>query len=366
MIKSVRIAITLTLLIFLEKIHVLRWLDFFIRVILAEFNRKKSFAKQPQKSDERLHSKVTYTGAVACVVGYRENPYVFRSCLRSYIKSPVNVIVVGIDGDEADDQKMVHIFKEVSILARMSKASMSKRCQQVFSNPTGHILSFDVCIGELVTAHLNVEHEAKCGPDKGAQELRMNGSFAEAYNYIRNNLEKAGLCKYQKEPQSQLAICFTEPHCDLKAIRFSAWLVGIVLAERYGIEFIWSSDSDTIIRPDTIPNITRAMARNACTGGASAVVCVHNSHDSMIAELATVMFALNTYLNRAAMGALGQSDCLMGPSAAFRVNVLRQMLMPWYCYRVNGSKVVSISKLYLYKLEAFRLPLTEPVSIGGK
>ena len=169
----------------------------------------------------------------------------------------------------------------------------------------------------------------------------MNESFAEAYTYIRNRLEKAGLCNYQDRFPSQLAICFTQPHCDLKAIRFSAWLVGTVLAECYGIDFIWSSDSDTIVRPDTIPNITMAMARDPCIGGASAVVCVHNSHDSMIAKLATIMFALNTYLNRAAMGALGQSDCLMGSSSAFRVDALRQMLMPWYCYRVKASKVVS-------------------------
>ena len=344
--NSAKVAITLVLLIFLETIHVLRWLDFFIRVVLAEYNRKKSFIKQPQKSDHRLHSEGMYTRAVACVVGYRENPYVFSSCLRSYISSPIDVIVVGIDGNEADDQKMVHIFKEVSISARMSKISMSKRYQQVFSKPIGHVLSFDVCIGELVTAHINVEHDTKCGPDKVAQEFRMNESFVEAYNYIKKNLEKAGLCNHRDESPSKLAICFTEPHCDLKAIRFSAWLVGIVLADCYGIDFIWSSDSDTIIRHDTIPNITRAMARNACIGGASAVVCVHNSRDSTIAQLATVMFALNTYLNRAAMGALGQSDCLMGPSAAFRVDALRQLLMPWYCYRVKASKVVSTSKYF--------------------
>ena len=125
--NSAKVTITLVLLIFLEKIHALRWLDFFIRVILAEVNRKRSFAWQPQISGQRLHSEGTYSRAVACVVGYQEIPCVFRSCLRSYIKSSVDIIVVGIDGNEADDQKMAHIFKEVNISARISKSSVSKR-----------------------------------------------------------------------------------------------------------------------------------------------------------------------------------------------------------------------------------------------
>ena len=125
--NSAKAAITLVLLIYLEKIHALRWLDFFIRVILAEVNRRRYFAWQPQKSSHRLHSEITYPRAVACVVGYRENPCVFRSCLRSYLKSRVDVIVVGIDGDEADDQKMAHIFKEVNLSTRISKVSVSKR-----------------------------------------------------------------------------------------------------------------------------------------------------------------------------------------------------------------------------------------------
>ena len=125
--NSAKAAITLVLLIFLEKIHALRWLDFFIRVILAEVNRRRSFASQPQKSGHRLHSEIMYSRAVACVVGYQENPCVFRSCLRSYLKSRVDVIVIGIDGDEADDQKMAHIFREVKYSARISKASVSKR-----------------------------------------------------------------------------------------------------------------------------------------------------------------------------------------------------------------------------------------------
>ena len=123
--NSAKAAITLVLLIYLEKIHVLRWLDFFIRVILAEVNRRRSFAWQPQKSGHQLHSEFTCSKAVACVVGYRENPCVFRSCLRSYLKSRVDVIVVGIDGDEADDRKMAHIFKEVNISTRISNASVS-------------------------------------------------------------------------------------------------------------------------------------------------------------------------------------------------------------------------------------------------
>ena len=125
--NSAKAAITLVLLIYLEKIHALRWLDFCIRVILAEVNRRRSFAWQPQKSGHRLHSETMSSRAVACVVGYQENLCVFRSCLRSYLTSHADVVVVGIDGDGADDQKIAHIFKEVSISTRISKASVFKR-----------------------------------------------------------------------------------------------------------------------------------------------------------------------------------------------------------------------------------------------
>lgn len=113
--KFTKLTITLLLLAFLEIFGILRWLDFLLRVLLAEYNRRKSLVeKQPESIGGE--EKVAGTKTVACVVGYREDPSTFYASLRSYTRNQPSIMVVGIDGCVEEDHKMVYVFNEVSIL----------------------------------------------------------------------------------------------------------------------------------------------------------------------------------------------------------------------------------------------------------
>lgn len=54
---------------------------------------------------------------LASVVGYREEPNLFRKCLQSYRGSPgLEIMVVGIDGDHDGDMEMVAIAEQVDLI----------------------------------------------------------------------------------------------------------------------------------------------------------------------------------------------------------------------------------------------------------
>jgi hyaluronan synthase len=88
---------------------------------LAEVNRRKNIRRIQRielLADEELGlkegEKMSVVRHMASVVGYREEPGLFKKCLQSYRNSPgLEIMLVGIDGDQADDMEMVCIAGEV-------------------------------------------------------------------------------------------------------------------------------------------------------------------------------------------------------------------------------------------------------------
>lgn len=95
------------------------------QISLAEINRRKNIKRiraleqQLGSHDEEkgfLEKKDTAVRHMASVVGYREEPNLFRKCLQSYRGSPgLELMLVGIDGDAEGDMEMVHIAEEVIV-----------------------------------------------------------------------------------------------------------------------------------------------------------------------------------------------------------------------------------------------------------
>jgi hyaluronan synthase len=93
------------------------------QISLAEVNRRKNI-KRIQRitpvGDEELGlkegEKKSVVRHMASVVGYREEPGLFKKCLQSYRNSAgLEIMLVGIDGDQAEDMEMVRIAGEVCI-----------------------------------------------------------------------------------------------------------------------------------------------------------------------------------------------------------------------------------------------------------
>lgn len=91
-------------------IHLVILADLLVRIFLAELNRR-TVLKACQKAESRQNPKV-----VASVVGYRESPDTFDRCLGSYLEAGCTWLVVGIDGNQSEDEVMVRIFQQVPLL----------------------------------------------------------------------------------------------------------------------------------------------------------------------------------------------------------------------------------------------------------
>jgi hypothetical protein len=163
--------------------------------------------------------------------------------------------------------------------------------------------------------------------------------------FLESQLEKAGVALTDGATQLPRAICFTQPHCDLKEIRLTSWVLALVLKKHFGFKYLWSTDSDTIVLPDTIANMSAVLAAEPQAAGASAYVRLHNADETVVSKMTSLVFALDTYMNRAAAGALGKSEYLHGPATIFRLSALHDVVVPWcqfhYFFQDNSENCVS-------------------------
>ncbi|KAL9026475.1 MAG: hypothetical protein Q9180_007479, partial [Flavoplaca navasiana] len=257
---------------------------------------------------------------MACLVGYRELPDLFRKCLSSYIDAGCRCLVVGIDGNDDQDEQMLQIFQET-----------------FQGNSRIGIIHLPQCVGTMFVedaSHRTVNCERASSAHKGMDEPT---AFAKAYDFLKKEVQRLGCLEPSLTSQGFTAICFTQPHRDLKEIRLSAWILSIVLADMYNIEYLWSSDSDTIVAKDCVQNAFKIMVSEPKAGGVSALVQIATTNLPIISRMAETAFAFDVYLNRAALAATCRSECLIGAGSMFRIPALREVAVPWYRIQYPGS-----------------------------
>ncbi len=137
-------------------------------------------------------------------------------------------------------------------------------------------------------------------------------------------------------------LCLYQPHLHKKGIMFTSFIFSIVIADILGVEYLWSSDSDTIVFPDTLQNTVAATAGDANAGGASSALIVHNAEETAVTMLGSVVYWCELYITRSTPAASGTSDCQSGPSTLFRVSALPGILLMWYTQRVLGHRMVCV------------------------
>ena len=135
-------------------------------------------------------------------------------------------------------------------------------------------------------------------------------------------------------------LCIRQRHLHKKGIMFTTFVFSLVIAEILGVEFMWSSDSDTLVFEDSIERTISTMAEDHTIGGASAGLTVHNSKDTMVTRLSAAVYWVELYLTRSTSASAATSDCQSGPSAAFRLACLPDILVPWYMQTVLGQRMV--------------------------
>ena len=164
-------------------------------------------------------------------------------------------------------------------------------------------------------------------------------AFRKIYEHLQSILKDRGFLDL--EDSHARVLCFTQPHVNVKGIRFTAWLISIILADAYGLKYLWSSDSDTVILPDTLHKTMHILESDSTFGCASTAMGIDNSSDSYSTQLQMVQFVSTVYAG-SPPGAFGLSNVCSGAAAAFKIEALQEMLLPWYRQSIRDFKVVLI------------------------
>jgi hyaluronan synthase len=143
-------------------------------------------------------------------------------------------------------------------------------------------------------------------------------------------------------------LCIYEAHMHKKAIMFTSFIFSIVISEELGIDYLWSSDSDTIVLPDSLQKTIATVAGDDNAGGGSSGLIVHNEHDTLWTKLGSAVYWCELYLTRSTSASSGTSDCQSGPSTVFRISALPGILYFWYTQKVMGRRMVSIFLNHLF------------------
>lgn len=135
-------------------------------------------------------------------------------------------------------------------------------------------------------------------------------------------------------------LCIKQRHMHKKGIMFTTFVFSLVIADILGVEFLWSSDSDTIVFPESLSRTIDSIAADPNIGGASAGLVVHNAEDTIVTRLAATIYWGELYLTRSTTAPTATSDCQSGPSSVFRLSALPDILVPWYLQVVLGKRMI--------------------------
>ena len=103
-------------------------------------------------------------------------------------------------------------------------------------------------------------------------------ALRKIYEHLQSIMKDKGFLDL--EDSHTRVLCFTQLHVNFKGIRFMAWLISIILLDAYGLKYLWSSDSDTVIPPDTLHKTMHIMESGSTFGCASTAMSVDKSSDS--------------------------------------------------------------------------------------
>ena len=121
---------------------------------------------------------------------------------------------------------------------------------------------------------------------------------------------------------------------------FTNFIFGLALGRFNNISYLWTSDSDTWVYPDTLYQTIGCMAADPSIGGSCASLSIHNEKESLVSALGAAAYWSELAITRGLTGAVDTVDCQPGPCAAFRVAALEPVLMDWYTQTSFGVKTV--------------------------
>ncbi|KAJ5908321.1 hypothetical protein N7495_001003, partial [Penicillium taxi] len=301
-------------------------LDILLTVLATEYNRYANESRRQRLPNPTLGKKshifrktprniIQEVDSMALIVGYREDSELFARALKSYdTVAECRFILVGVDGDDAPDLEMIRVFKQAFL-------------------DNSAVIYIEESFGEIAIR----TYEKLSNLGKSSQSC-MEATISSCCQLARQILAEHNL--KLGHPDGVKKLCLYQPHLHKKGIMFTSFIFSIVISEMIGVEYLWSSDSDTLVLPDTLRRTIETIAGDPRVGGSSAGLVVHNKADTITTRLASVVYWCQMHLARSTSAVSGTSDCQSGPSSAFRVCALPAILYPWYTQTVLGHRMV--------------------------
>ncbi|CAG9951112.1 unnamed protein product, partial [Clonostachys rosea f. rosea IK726] len=226
---------------------------------------------------------------LAAIVGWREDPSLFTRALESY-RTTQNCafVLVGIDGNEAEDMDMV--FPKQS-----------------------HVIDVPEPLGEIAHRVRNREIAKRERNGEKINHTEINEiAVRQCIQIARSLISQANLTF--SGPFGTRQLCLRQQHMHKKGIMFTTFIFALVISDIMGIEFLWSSDSDTLVFNDSLSRTVDAIAIDQSIGGASSGLVVHNGQESLVTLLAETIINedrhLTTNLLKSGWGVVFASDVL--------------------------------------------------------
>ena len=141
-------------------------------------------------------------------------------------------------------------------------------------------------------------------------------------------------------PKAITRLCVNQGHMHKKGIMFTSMIMSMAISEIIGVEYLWTSDSDSMISHDTLTRTMAMIAADANVAGASTALYIHNKDETVLSQLGNAIYLNELYLARSFSGSVKANDCQSGPCAAFRLSAVRGELIPWYEQKVWGHWMV--------------------------
>ncbi|CAN9187821.1 unnamed protein product [Alternaria alternata] len=249
-------------------------------------------------------------GCIAAIVGYREDPVIFTKALESYTDAEgCQFVLTCIDGNEAEDQVMVDVFRKV------------------YPSSSAVI--------DLPIPLVDIALQTECDAETWRQDIILIEKCIA--------LAKQTLLDHKIHLTGSDAIthlCVTQPHMHKKGIMFTSFIVCFALSELLDIEYVWTSDSDSMVYKDTIMRTIQTIHGDDKCAGASTALNIHNRKDNLVTTLGNTIYLNDLHLSRCFSSAVGANDCQSGPCAAFRIKAIKPELPAWYKQTIFGHWMI--------------------------
>lgn len=223
------------------------------------------------------------------IVGYREDPNYFRSCLESVkaLSYPeINHITIAIDGNEEDDEYMAVIAKEVF---------------------RENVVSIDL---DFIPSVMAKDTLVSASETFGVEMGMVSTSSGTPPVYV-----------------------VTQPHAGKREAIYTAY----VIAKQTEVDFFVNTDSDTILDTHAVDELVYMIIGNEDVNAVAGRLKIFNK-TNWLTYLTAARYFIAFNIERASQGYHGVVGCISGPLGLYRVSAVRLIVEDWVYQTFMGNK----------------------------